>query len=71
MTDKTDWTWGSGGHDLDGMGGVEKSSGDVVDQLICSRVMTVMVKCRMVKGRHVLEESIRNRIICRMKNLFF
>ena len=65
MTDKADWTWGSGGHDLDGMAGVEKSSGDVVDQLICSRVMTVMVK-----GRHVLEESIRSGIICRMNDLF-
>ena len=67
MTDKADWTWGSGGHDLDGMAGVEKSSGG---QLICSRVMTVMVKGRMVKGRHVLEESIRNGIICRTNNLF-
>lgn len=53
------------------MARVEKSSGDVVDQLSCSKVMTFMIKGRMVRGGSVQEESIRSGIIWGMNNLFF
>eukprot|EP00069_Balaena_mysticetus_P013339 bmy_22046T0 len=58
---KADWTWGPGGREVDAMARVEKSSGDVVDQLSCSKVMTFMIKGRMNMAIIVLRILIRTR----------